>query len=63
MSLRSILIINDYATLCRLKDKNCKKSILAKEYLKYKISKALEKRNNSPKRIIHTLLSLILFRL
>ncbi len=42
MSVKSILIVNDYLTLCSLNEKRCQKSLLVRKYLNYKISKKLE---------------------
>jgi hypothetical protein len=51
MSVKSILIINDYLTLCSLTDRRCRRSLLVRNYLNYKISKKLEltksEKNNS----------------
>ena len=62
MSVKSILVINDYLTICTLRDKKCAKSILARKYLNYKISQRLttkKKRNSS---IFYLILGFILIK-
>ena len=46
-NIKSILIVNDYLISCKLKGENCNKSILARKYLSYKISKQIVKKSNN----------------
>ena len=61
MSVKSILVINDYLTLCTLRDKKCAKSILARKYLNYKISQRLTKKK-SDSSIFYLILGFILIK-
>ena len=58
-NIKSILIVNDYLISCKLKGENCNKSILARKYLSYKITK---KSNNRISNIFLYLLGLILVK-
>jgi hypothetical protein len=62
MSLRSILLVNDYASLCKLQDRGCHKSILARKYLNYKISKTLKKRSESDSSFLYLLFGFLLIK-
>lgn len=62
MSLRSILLVNDYASLCKLQDRNCPKSILARKYLDYKISKTLKNRKKSESSLLYLILGFLLIK-
>jgi len=46
MSVKSILVVNDYLSLCKLRDKRCTKSTLVRSYLNYKISQKLKSTSN-----------------
>ncbi len=46
MSVKSILVVNDYLSLCKLHDKRCPKSLLVRSYLNYKISQKLKSNTN-----------------
>ena len=61
-NIESILIVNDYLISCKLKRENCNKSILARKYLSYKISKHVRKSNNQISSIFLYLLGLILVK-
>lgn len=39
--IKSILLINDYLSVCKLSNRNCNKYLLVRKYLCLKISKAL----------------------
>jgi len=46
-NLQSILLINDYLSICKIKNPNCPKTKLVRLYLCHKLSNLL---NNKPKR-------------
>ncbi len=62
MSLSSILLVNDYVTLCKLKDSKCQKSFLARKYLNYKISKRLQQKRSNQGGLIYLLLGFLFIR-
>lgn len=63
MSVQSILIVNDYLTLCTLKDKNCSKSFLVRNYLNYKISKKLKSSSKSEgSNLLYAILGFLLIK-
>lgn len=63
MSVQSILVVNDYLTLCTLKDKKCPKSFLVRKYLNYKISKKLKSSGKGERfNLFYTILGLLVFK-
>ncbi len=61
MSVQSILIVNDYLTICKLHDKKCTKSVLVRSYLNYKISQRLKSNRNQKNTSIFYLILGFLF--
>lgn len=63
MSVKSILVVNDYLSLCKLCDKNCPKSLLVRSYLNYKISQKLKSNTNqSSNNILYLIMGLLFIK-
>lgn len=46
-NIKSILIANDYLICCKTNNKNCCRSILARKYLSYRVSREINKKRNT----------------
>lgn len=63
MNIQSILLVNDYCSLCSLTDRKCRKSLLARKYLNYKITKLLQSKGQSRKsKFLYMFLGLLFIR-
>jgi hypothetical protein len=61
-SIKSILVINDYLTLCEKRDPNCIGTLLARKYMALKVNKIINSKRVKKQSLLYLFFSLFFIR-
>jgi len=61
-SIKSILIINDYLTLCEKRDPKCIRAALTRKYMAFKVNKIINSKRVKKQSLLYLFSSLFFIR-
>ena len=61
-SIKSILVINDYLTLCKRRDPKCTRAKLVRKYMSLRVNKIIKSKKVQKTSFIYLLLSLFFIK-
>jgi hypothetical protein len=61
-SIKSILVINDYLTLCKRRDPKCIRAALTRKYMTFKVNKIINSKRIKKQSLLYFFASLFFIR-